>query len=81
MVRLILRTLMGVLFMGHGLQKLAGWFGGYGLEGTGRVLREHRAAAREAPRDGGGVRRDGGRRAARRSGSSRPWRRPRSSGR
>ena len=34
MARLILRTLMGVLFMGHGLQKLRGWFGGYGIEGT-----------------------------------------------
>ena len=27
MVRLILRVLVGTLFMGHGLQKLKGWFG------------------------------------------------------
>ena len=38
MVRLILRVLMGTLFMGHGLQKLRGWFGGYGLEGTGQYF-------------------------------------------
>ena len=29
-----LRALVGALFVGHGLQKLAGWFGGHGLEGT-----------------------------------------------
>jgi putative oxidoreductase len=32
--RLILRTLIGGLFVGHGTQKLFGWFGGHGLEGT-----------------------------------------------
>ena len=31
---LILRVLIGVLFIGHGTQKLFGWFGGYGLDGT-----------------------------------------------
>ena len=30
----VLRAIVGTLFMGHGLQKLAGWFGGHGLEGT-----------------------------------------------
>jgi putative oxidoreductase len=30
----LLRAVVGVLFMGHGLQKLAGWFGGHGLTGT-----------------------------------------------
>jgi putative oxidoreductase len=30
----LLRTVIGALFMGHGLQKLAGWFGGHGLTGT-----------------------------------------------
>jgi putative oxidoreductase len=33
--RLILRLLIGGLFVGHGTQKLFGWFGGGGLEGTG----------------------------------------------
>src|SRR3954453_3387049 len=32
--RLILRVLIGGLFVGHGTQKLFGWFGGHGLEGT-----------------------------------------------
>jgi putative oxidoreductase len=32
--RLVLRVLMGGLFIGHGTQKLFGWFGGHGLEGT-----------------------------------------------
>src|SRR5690606_3999496 len=33
---LILRLVVGLVFIGHGLQKLAGWFGGQGIEGTGR---------------------------------------------
>src|SRR3954463_2991715 len=33
--RLILRLLIGGLFIGHGTQKLFGWFGGHGLDGTG----------------------------------------------
>jgi putative oxidoreductase len=31
----ILRTVVGGLFIGHGTQKLFGWFGGHGVEGTG----------------------------------------------
>src|SRR5687768_2883389 len=31
---LVLRVVVGGLFVGHGLQKLFGWFGGYGIEGT-----------------------------------------------
>lgn len=31
---LILRLVVGSLFIGHGAQKLFGWFGGYGLAGT-----------------------------------------------
>lgn len=32
---LIIRVIVGLLFAGHAMQKLAGWFGGYGLDGTG----------------------------------------------
>lgn len=31
---LLLRTLVGALLLGHGAQKLLGWFGGPGLSGT-----------------------------------------------
>jgi putative oxidoreductase len=32
---LLVRVVVGVLLAGHGAQKLFGWFGGYGLAGTG----------------------------------------------
>lgn len=32
---LIARVLLGAIFFYHGTQKLFGWFGGYGLKGTG----------------------------------------------
>ena len=32
---LFLRVLVGVPIAAHGSQKLFGWFGGYGLKGTG----------------------------------------------
>lgn len=35
---LILRVPVGIVFVAHGAQKLFGWFGGYGLEGTGQWL-------------------------------------------
>ena len=31
----LLRAVLGPLFVGHGTQKLFGWFGGHGLDGTG----------------------------------------------
>jgi putative oxidoreductase len=46
---LITRVLVGALFVGHGTQKLFGWFGGHGLEGTGGAMA---AGAAEA---GGGA--------------------------
>jgi putative oxidoreductase len=32
---LLLRLFVGASFFGHGTQKLFGWFGGYGPQGTG----------------------------------------------
>ena len=34
--KLVLRATLGGYFVGHGMQKLAGWFGGAGPEGTGQ---------------------------------------------
>jgi putative oxidoreductase len=59
---LVVRLLLGGLFFGHGMQKLKGWFGGYGPEGTGgffeslglRPGRQHALAA-GASEAGGGV--------------------------
>ncbi len=35
---LLVRTVVGGLFFGHGTQKLFGWFGGHGPEGTGQFF-------------------------------------------
>jgi putative oxidoreductase len=35
---LALRIPVGIIFAVHGSQKLFGWFGGYGLEGTGQFM-------------------------------------------
>ena len=35
---LLLRVFVGVAFVGHGTQKLFGWFGGYGPKGTGGFM-------------------------------------------
>ncbi len=59
----ILRVLVGGLFVGHGTQKLFGWFGGHGLEGTSGFLEgqlglkpgKRAAIAAGAAEAGGGV--------------------------
>ncbi|BAL25084.1 DoxX family protein [Azoarcus sp. KH32C] len=35
---LALRIPVGIIFIAHGAQKLFGWFGGYGLAGTGQWM-------------------------------------------
>jgi len=35
---LLARLVLGLLMTGHGLQKAFGWFGGYGLAGTGGFM-------------------------------------------
>ena len=36
--RFLLRLILGGLFVGHGTQKLFGWFGGHGLSLSFKVL-------------------------------------------
>jgi putative oxidoreductase len=38
--KLVLRATIGGYFFGHGMQKLAGWFGGGGPEGTGEQFEQ-----------------------------------------
>ncbi len=57
----ILRTIIGALFIGHGTQKLFGWFGGPGPDATGETFeqlgltpgRRHALAAGTAEATGG----------------------------
>lgn len=59
----VIRGVIGPLFVGHGTQKLFGWFGGHGLEGTGgyfeslglRPGRKHATAAGMAEAVGGAL--------------------------
>ncbi len=61
--RLLLRGVVGPLFVGHGTQKLFGWFGGHGIEGTGgffenlglRPGKRHATAAGVAEAGGGAL--------------------------
>jgi putative oxidoreductase len=58
---LFVRLTIGALFIGHGTQKLFGWFGGHGIEGTGgafesmglRPGKRHATAAGAAEAGGG----------------------------
>ena len=70
---LLARLAFGLLMAAHGSQKLFGWFGGYGLDGHGGVLRRHRLPA--GPRSSSStaaVSEVAGGRAARRSACSSP---------
>lgn len=40
LARFAARGLIGGLFVGHGTQKLKGWFGGSGIEGTGGMMEQ-----------------------------------------
>ena len=59
----LLRIIVGGLFIGHGLQKLAGKFGGHGPEGTGQFFEQlglrpgktHAVAAGAAEAGGGAL--------------------------
>ena len=49
--RTALRFVIGPLFVGHGTQKLFGWFGGHGPDGTGAFFEHARPQAGQAPGD------------------------------
>lgn len=59
----LLRWIVGALFFGHGTQKLFGWFGGHGLDGTAgffetlglRPGRRHATAAGATEAGGGAL--------------------------
>jgi putative oxidoreductase len=60
--RLLLRLVVGGLFVGHGTQKLFGWFGGGGLDATAGAFEQlglrpgrHNAIAAGASEAGGGA--------------------------
>ncbi len=61
--RFLLRLVVGGFFVGHGTQKLFGWFGGYGPDGTGQFFeglglrpgKRHAVAAGAAEAGGGAL--------------------------
>ncbi len=61
--RLLLRLVVGGFLVGHGTQKLFGWFGGHGLDGTAQSMeslglrpgRRHALAAGAAEAGGGAL--------------------------
>ncbi len=60
--RLLLRLVVGGLFIGHGAQKLFGWFGGHGIDGTAQFFEQlgmrparHNAIAAGVAETGGGA--------------------------
>jgi putative oxidoreductase len=61
--RLLLRGVVGGFFIGHGTQKLFGWFGGHGLDATGQFFeniglrpgKRHALAAGAAEAGGGAL--------------------------
>jgi putative oxidoreductase len=61
--RFLIRLVVGGYFIGHGTQKLFGWFGGHGLEGTGQFFealglrpgKRHATAAGLAEAGGGAL--------------------------
>jgi putative oxidoreductase len=60
--RLLLRLVVGGFFVGHGTQKLFGWFGGHGLDATANGFEQlgirpgrHNAIAAGAAEAGGGA--------------------------
>jgi uncharacterized membrane protein YphA (DoxX/SURF4 family) len=52
---LLVRLVFGLLMAAHGSQKIFGWFGGYGLTGTGAFLSSSASvqAGSSPPRPGG----------------------------
>ena len=46
---LLVRVVVGLLFIGHGTQKLFGWFGGYGVEGTSGFMSSLGYRGKKAP--------------------------------
>ena len=62
LARFLLRLTVGALFVGHGTQKLKGWFGGHGLDATANMFEQlglrpgrQNAVAAGAAEAGGGA--------------------------